>query len=133
MRSAVAKSRDWRAAWRSATSFSTSASPDAAAFLSVAEGLQFLGVVVFENGKNLIEGLQQVLRGGGVGLAKFAFVHGDVGFAHEFEDRSEGARGVEVVGEAGVEFSRLPRRCARPYFSACRREIFPAPGGRRNF
>ena len=139
MRSDCRQSRAvWRAAWRSATSFSISASSGPLESAGITEGLKLFGVVVFEHGKNLVERGQKFLRGVHFALAEFAFIHGDVGFAHEIEDGGERLRGVQIVGEPGVEIvcglgdalghSRL-LACRKFFVFQARREIAQALDG----
>src|ERR1700686_4503519 len=73
------------------------------AFFAVTKLAEFGGVVVFEDGEDALESGEELLGGGDVLLAKFAFVDRDVGLADEIVSGGEGLRGVEVVSEAGVE------------------------------
>src|ERR1700682_688846 len=73
------------------------------ALFAIAKLTEFGGVVVFEDGEDAVEGGEELLGGGWVVLAKFAFVDRDVGFADEIVGGGEGLRGVEVIGKAGVE------------------------------
>src|SRR6202171_620448 len=73
------------------------------ALFAMAKLTEFGGVVVFEDGEDAVEGGEELLGGGCVVLAKFAFVDRDVGFADEIVGGGEGLRGVEVIGKAGVE------------------------------
>src|SRR4029077_10590078 len=71
--------------------------------LPIAKRAEFGGVIVFEDSEDAIKASEEFLGGGYVVLAEFAFVDRDVGFTNEVVGGGEGLRGVEVVGEAGVE------------------------------
>ena len=43
------------------------------------------------------------MHGRAVTLAEFAFIHGDIRFAHQIECRGQGPRGVHVVRKSRVE------------------------------
>ena len=103
MRSDAAKSRRLRAAWRSATRASISASLSAAEPWPNSERAELLRVVIAQHGKDRVERFHHVEHRRGIALAEFAAVHRRVGVAHQIEDRRERLRGVQIVREAAVE------------------------------